>query len=258
VRTMLDENFVLWGGDVARLESHQVSQMIHARGFPCLTALLPVSVEEIRVIQRVHGQVEPDAAVAMLHACMDEMGSHRAELVARTEQHSEDRMLRQDQDQEYEQALAMDRQRAEERKKEEEVRREAEREEREMEEAQQAIIKRSETEKFELESRRKKAAQKMVEEGTGEAYTARIAMRLPAGQRVDRKFRPEDTLEAVYAWADCLAYLPENEAKALVVPMKFALKNSYPAKLLIEKDKTIQELQLSGASILCQEIEDDD
>lgn len=258
VRMMLDENFVLWGGDVARLESHQVSQMIHARGFPCLTALLPVSVEEIRVIQRVHGQVQPDAAVAMLHACMDEMGSYRAELVARQEQHSEDRQLRQDQDQEYEQALAMDRQRAEEQKKEDETRREAEREEREREEAQQAIIKRTETEKLDLESRRKKAAQKMVEEGVGEDCTARIALRLPAGQRVDRKFRPGDTLEKVYAWADCLVHLPENEAKGLVVPMKFVLKNSYPAKLLIEKDKTVQELQLAGASILCQEVEDDD
>lgn len=258
VRNMLDENFVLWGGDVARLESHQVSQMIHARRFPSLTALLPVSVEEIRVIQRVDGQVQPDGAVAMLHACMDEMDTHRTELMARQEQHHEDRQLRQDQDTEYEEALAMDRQRAEERRKEEEARREADREAREKAEAEAAIIKRSETEKFELETRRKAAAQKMTEAGVGEDCTARIALRLPAGQRVDRKFRPTDTLEAVYAWADCLVHLPENEAKGLVVPMKFVLKNSYPAKLLVEKDKTVQELQLAGASILLQEVEDDD
>lgn len=223
-----------------------------------MTALLPVSVEEIRVIQRVSGQVEPDAAVAMLHACMDEMGSHRAELVARQDQHTEDRQLRVDQDAEYQEALALDRQRAEERQREEAARQEVEREQRELQEAQQAIIKRSETEKFDLDERRKRAAQKMVEQGIGEDYTARIALRLPAGQRLDRRFRPGDTLEVVYAWADCLMHLPENEGKGLVVPMKFVLKNSYPAKLLVEKEKTIQELQLAGASILCQEVEDDD
>eukprot|EP00439_Symbiodinium_sp_Y106_P058788 s1545_g8.t1 len=66
------ENFVVWGGDVARMEAHQVAQMIRVRQFPSFCVLLPASVEEIRVIGALHGQIEVDAAFGLLTACMED------------------------------------------------------------------------------------------------------------------------------------------------------------------------------------------
>ncbi|CAK9083410.1 unnamed protein product [Durusdinium trenchii] len=97
------------------MEAHQVARMIHARQFPSFCVLLPASVEEIRVIGALHGQIEPDAASALLAACMEEMETHRAEIVAQQAQRVEDRFLREQQDREYQEALEMDRRRAEER-----------------------------------------------------------------------------------------------------------------------------------------------
>jgi len=65
-------------------------------------------------------------------------------------------------------------------------------------------------------------------------------------------------LTDVYAWADCIAFLPENDGKGLIVPERFMLKTSFPSKNLSEMGASIQELQLSGAMVNLTEIEDDD
>jgi len=90
-----------------------VSQLIHARQYPCFCVLLPASVDEIRVIGALNGEVQTVAAIELLAACLEEMESHRAEIVARREQQQEDRTLREQQDREYQEALEMDRKREE-------------------------------------------------------------------------------------------------------------------------------------------------
>jgi len=82
-------------------------------------------------------------------------------------------------------------------------------------------------------------------------------MRLPTGQRLERKFPIRATLADVYTWADCAAYLPQYESKGLEIPARFVLKTSFPSRELNEMEKTIEELQLSGTNLLLAEIEDD-
>jgi len=257
VRTMLDENFLLWGGDIARMESHHVAQMIHARQYPCFCVLLPASVDEIRVIGAINGEVQVDAAVALLAACFQEMESHRSEIVARQHQHVEDRNLRADQDREYEEALEMDRQRTVQREAEEAEQREAQKLVDEQRRQEQELLDQAEAEKRALEERRKISAAALHLTAESPESTARLALRLPTGQRVQRKFMPNSTLADVYTWADCVAYLPENLGK-FEIPRRFMLKLSFPSKDLTEMTSTIEELQLSGTNILLAQIDDDD
>lgn len=253
IRTVLDENFILWGGDVARMEAHQVARMIHARQFPSFCVLLPASVEEIRVIGALHGQIEAEGAQALLAACMEEMETHRAEIVAQQVQRVEDRYLREQQDREYQEALEMDRRRAEEReaqrRQEEEERRQAEEEQRKAQEEMERQLKLQQ----ELEAKRRSLAAQL-QSASG---TARLALRLPSGQRVERKFEPTATLQEVYDWASCVAFLPENSDKGIEIPERFVLKTSFPARDLDEMDRTVDELKLSGTNILLAAIEDD-
>mmetsp|Transcript_83654 Transcript_83654/g.210858 ORF Transcript_83654/g.210858 Transcript_83654/m.210858 type:complete len:430 (+) Transcript_83654:95-1384(+) len=256
VRTMLDENFLLWGGDIARMETHYVSQMIHARQYPCLCVLLPASVDEVRVIGAVQGEVQVDATISLLAACFEEMETHRAEMVARSAQQVEDRHLREQQDQEYQEALEMDRKRAEQQAAQER----AEREAREAAEAEkrkeEEQLARIEAERVALEEERRQQAARLGAEG--EDATARVALRLPAGQRAQRKFRPTATLADVYAWAGCVGHLPENEGRSLEIPRRFMLKTSFPTRDLVEMESTIQDLQLAGTNLVLAEIEEDE
>merc|ERR1712151_1195813 len=87
---------------------------------------------------------------------------------------------------------------------------------------------------------------------------AMIALRLPAGQRIQRKFLQTATLQDVYDWAEVAAYLPENLEKNLQIPQRFVLKTSFPSQELVEKERGIEELRLVGTNILLAEIEDED
>jgi len=254
--TMLNENFLLWGGDVLRVETHFVAQMMHARQYPCFCVLLPANADEIRVIGALHGEVQVDAAVGLLTTCLEEMDAHRAEIVARREQHAEDRNLREQQDREYQEALEMDRRREEQQQLLAREQQEAQRLADEQLREEQEALSRHEAQQQELQERRRRQAAQLAPE-VPEA-TARISLRLPAGQRVQRRFLISATLTDVYAWADCAAYLPENEGKNLVVPDRFLLKTSFPTKDLVEMDSTVQDLQLAGTNIVLAAIEDDD
>jgi len=266
IRMMLDENFLVWGGDITRMESHRVAQMIHARQYPCFCVLLPASVDEIRVIGALNGDIQVDPTVALLTTCLEEMEMHRSEIVARREQHVEDRSLRQEQDVEYQQALEMDKKREEDAKaariaEEEQQKVEADRlgeEARVAEKAQQEAEDEAaqvEKQRVESEAKRKRKASEL--EMPGPEAKARICIKLPTGQRTERKFAADATLADVYKWADCLPFLPENQDKGLVVPERFMLKTSFPSRELTEMDRTILELELAGAMVLLAEIEDD-
>merc|ERR1719336_942388 len=107
----------------------------------------------------------------------------------------------------------------------------------------------------ELQGRRRTLALELQSE-SAEA-NARIALRLPGGQRLQRKFTPTATLQDVYNWAEAAAYLPENAGKGLEIPARFTLKTSNPPRDLTEKNRTIGDLQLAGSMILLMELEDD-
>mmetsp|Transcript_24902 Transcript_24902/g.48484 ORF Transcript_24902/g.48484 Transcript_24902/m.48484 type:complete len:475 (+) Transcript_24902:45-1469(+) len=256
VCTMLNENFLLWGGDILRVETHFVAQMMHARQYPCFCVLLPANDDEIRVIGALHGEVQVDAAVALLTTCLEEMDAHRAEIVARREQHAEDRSLREQQDREYQEALEMDRRREEQQQLLEQEQRETQRLAEEQLRQEQEALSRIEAQQQELLERRQRQAAELAPESAD--ATARISLRLPAGQRVQRKFATCATLKDVYAWADSAAYLPENKGRDLMVPDRFVLKTSFPTKDLVEMNSTVEDLQLAGTNIVLAAIEDDD
>mmetsp|Transcript_112722 Transcript_112722/g.323922 ORF Transcript_112722/g.323922 Transcript_112722/m.323922 type:complete len:491 (+) Transcript_112722:184-1656(+) len=251
VRQMLDENFVLWGGDAASPSVRGVVRLTRTREYPSLSVLLPAAVDDIQLINSMSGQAELDMAVALLTACMDDMQMHRAAIVARTEQFAEDRQLREQQDREYQEALEADRKRAEEQALQEQRQREEEQQAREEAEALEAKCR-------EREESLRRRARELAEAGEGPEATARISLRLPAGQRIDRKFSPEAPLETVYSWAEVAPYMPENEGKGLVVPERFKLTSSFPSRELTERERTVAELNLAGSALLLAEVEDEE
>jgi len=253
---MLDDSFVLWAGDIARGETHVVAMTVHALETPCLAVILPRSLDEMRVLEMLTGDLQPDQVVARLVSCLDHMDAHRAELMARAEQQTEDRLLREQQDLEYQEALEMDRLRIEEEERQTQERKKQEEEARKVEEEAKAEAEKKEQERLAIiEGKKSRAA---AFGGPPPEASASISLRLPAGQRVQRKFLPTATLEEVYQWAELVPFLPENEGKQLLVPDRFVLKSNFPSRDLVEKEQTVEALKLAGTNILLAAIEDDD
>lgn len=185
------------------------------------------------------------------------MESHRSEIQARQSQHVENRSLREQQDEEFQEALALDRLRAEAAEAESQQAAEVQRQESERLQKEQDLAAKLEADRLAIQERRRQLASALEAAGIPADATARIAVRFPSGQRLDRKFRVDATLADIYNWAECCQFLPGNQEKGIEVPQRFALRTAFPSKELTEMQRTVQELQLSGTNILLTEIEDD-
>lgn len=253
VRTMLDENFLLLGLDIGQMEEQRLPQVFRAPEHPFFCVLAPAGgASQVRVGGSLHGDIQVDALVALLISCAEQV---HAERIARSDKVIEDRLLRDYQNEEYQASLEADRQRAESKKAQEQQEQEVERlaqEERDRERSASDEQERQWT--LVVEQRKRKAA--VLEDEKPDAQS-RISLRLPTGQRLQRRFCQTATLADVYIWAESAAYLAENEGKGLEVPQRFMLRTVFPSKDLTEMESSIADLQLSGTNLVLAEIEDD-
>lgn len=253
--SMLDRNFLLWGGDMSRREPQVVARVVGAVQFPSFSVILPASHDDVRVIGAMTGDMELDSVMALLTACNGDMETHQSEMVARNMQHSEDRYLRDEQDREYQQALEMDRKAAEAQRLREGQEREEQRKVEERVRKETDELEKIEMAKKQVQDGRRRSVSALMPEDDPEA-TARVALRLPGGQRLQRKFKPTATLAELYLWAEVAAHLPENQGKGLQIPERFKLTTSMPARDLDQKERTVEELKLSGTNILLTGLDD--
>eukprot|EP00451_Oxyrrhis_marina_P023483 CAMPEP_0204345906 /NCGR_PEP_ID=MMETSP0469-20131031/26748_1 /ASSEMBLY_ACC=CAM_ASM_000384 /TAXON_ID=2969 /ORGANISM="Oxyrrhis marina" /LENGTH=435 /DNA_ID=CAMNT_0051331427 /DNA_START=23 /DNA_END=1330 /DNA_ORIENTATION=+ len=257
VRAILDRDFVFWGGDIFGMEAHRISQLLGVRSYPFFAVILPASVEELRLIASggQRGSSDTTQVVQILTQCLDEMEGHRAEMASRATQHQVDRMLREEQDREYHEALEADRLKAEKGAEEARKRQDAE--------AAAQAAREAEAAKERDEEKRK---ERLLVDFQASRYKSgdpeprsRILMRLPGGQRVESSFRQSDTVQVLHDWASICAKLPENEGKNFEVPPRFQLQTSYPKRELSDTSKTLKELDLvPDGTILLTVVEDDD
>lgn len=253
---MLSESFFVWGGDLKRRDTLTAAQTLNVRQFPNMSVVLPASSTDIRVLGTMSGAIQADSFLALLTACVEDLETHRVESFVALEQQVEDRLLREQQDHEYQMALEVDRQRARQKELQEEQEREARQQEEERLRLECEELAKAERAKQQLqECRRQRAAELPAED---HECTARISIRLPSGQRIQHAFRPDTTLSEIYAFAEVCAYVPANQEKKLEIPSRFLLKTSFPSQVLEEMDRTIEDLKLAGSNMLLTEVEDDD
>eukprot|EP00747_Dinoflagellata_sp_TGD_P190147 gnl/TRDRNA2_/TRDRNA2_51381_c0_seq2.p1 gnl/TRDRNA2_/TRDRNA2_51381_c0~~gnl/TRDRNA2_/TRDRNA2_51381_c0_seq2.p1 ORF type:complete len:479 (+),score=120.93 gnl/TRDRNA2_/TRDRNA2_51381_c0_seq2:73-1509(+) len=106
----------------------------------------------------------------------------------------------------------------------------------------EAEAKESEAER---ESRRQARAAEILakpEPAAAGNATARIQLKLPKGQRLQRIFRADEKLETVYAWADCCRPEP--------VPQSFVLCTNFPTASLTDRSATLGALGLPPSAVL--------
>merc|ERR1712093_237233 len=140
---------------------------------------------------------------------------------------SEDALLRHEQDEEYNVALAADQAAEKKRRCTAEV---------DVGEASRpesfanvdAELHPQPREEAQQEALRRQYADEFLSAPAPVGKVARLLLRLPTGERLERTFSADAPLSRVYAWATCCALLPEARGQALSVPAQFELATSFP------------------------------
>eukprot|EP00192_Tetraselmis_astigmatica_P005709 CAMPEP_0117665772 /NCGR_PEP_ID=MMETSP0804-20121206/9999_1 /TAXON_ID=1074897 /ORGANISM="Tetraselmis astigmatica, Strain CCMP880" /LENGTH=459 /DNA_ID=CAMNT_0005473229 /DNA_START=125 /DNA_END=1504 /DNA_ORIENTATION=+ len=250
----VNENFVVWGGDVCYSDAFGLAQSIKATTFPSV-ALLLGSSSRLRLVCLLEGRsYNAETLMARLLSAVDD---HGAQLVVdRTEAQEREmnRMLREQQDREYQESLEQDRLREEaveaERRAAEEAVRAAEEEEARIRAGEEAEARRQRDFQAAIAKRRAKAYAAVTEEPpAGTPGSCPVRVRMPDGSNLQRRFLTTDKVQALYDYVDI------QEGFEI---LKYNLVSNFP-HCVYEGEKrglTLAEAGLAGAMLLIQSLDD--
>ncbi|OAA60088.1 UBX domain protein [Cordyceps fumosorosea ARSEF 2679] len=196
-------NVVLWGGNVLDSEAFQVAREYKCTKFP-FSALVCLTPREgsarMGIVKRLAGPMPPAAYLAELQGAVEKYGADMAGVRAERSAQEFARSLRDQQDSAYERSLAIDRERA--REKREAAAAAAEKEKRALEEAMAASRRREQAALW----RAWRAKQIRPEPPAGDKEVVRVALMMPQASgagRITRRFAQDAPVEELYAFVEC-------------------------------------------------------
>ncbi|KAI6777981.1 UBX domain-containing protein-like protein [Emericellopsis cladophorae] len=196
-------NIILWGGNVLDSEAYQVSTEYKCTKFP-FSALICLTPKEgstrMGVIKRLVGPTPAATYVSEMQAAMEKYGGDLANVRAERTAQEVTRSLRTEQDSAYERSLAIDRERA--RQKKEAAEAAAAAEERAEREAAQAAI----LEQKRAQWRTWRATKLHPEPPSSDKSVVRVALMMPeetGAGRITRRFAQDAAMEELYAFVEC-------------------------------------------------------
>ena len=242
VASVINGQFAFWAGDVDYAPPAHLLRAFPVRGVPLLIAVVSVNSTELKIVAACSGRAQ--FTVPGVVAVLQKAQEQQDRLMAEDYQLAVNRTLRQDQDQEYEEALARDRALAE------------ERERIESEAAKKAEVKNdrkanTEQERARLVSKFRDAPQPL--------NPTTIVVRLHDGVRIERKFEKTSTVTTLHEWVLCCGELhPQAVGAAKKIHSgNFSLSTSYPSKRLDEMSATLEEAGLVPNAVLVVSLLDD-
>ena len=257
-------NWWLWAGTVQDAEAYQVSTALNVTKFPYAALVVYTPSVSSTAMSKVTTSSGPIAAQDLITKLQAAMNTHSTELDRVRRQRSEQqqtRNLRQEQESAYERSLAQDREKARRRKEEEAAKEKAEREERERSQQKENEVRNL------AQWRRWRARSIPAEPGADVKDAVRMSLRMPSGERVIRKFKPDADLEELYAFVECYDQLEEVSEKPVPAPVgyqhayKFQLVSPMPREVYdLEKGGSIRDRVGSSGNLIVEKIlgEDDE
>lgn len=237
-----NNNIVLWAGTVQDAEAYQVSTALNVTKFPYTALIVHTPSVSSTAMSKIAHTTGPVTAREIITKFQTAMQTQEAELDRVRRQRQEQqatRNLRQEQESAYERSLAQDREKARKRKEEEAAKERVEREEREKQERRQ-------TKAQNLEQWRRWRAQNIPSEsGAEEKDAVRMSLRMPSGERVIRRFRPDADLEELYAFVECYDYLEEVSENHVPEPQGY--EHDYKFRLVSPMPREAFDVDTGGS-----------
>ena len=241
VVSVINEQFIFWGGDVDFSGPLHVLNALPIRNIPMFIALISFNTTELKVVAAC---AAPHFTVETAMNVLQKAQEAQDRLMAEDEQFRINRSLREDQDREYQEALDRDRRLEEERQKKlEDERKIAELEA----EKQQAKM-----DKLTASLREKEAAMNRVERAKTILSATTIVVRLPSGVRIEKKFDKSEVIATLYDWVLACGLIHSHalEVSKSIHPGNFALSTSFPARRLTDMEATLEQLDLVPNAVL--------
>ncbi|PTU23025.1 hypothetical protein P175DRAFT_0432040 [Aspergillus ochraceoroseus IBT 24754] len=239
-------NLVVWGGNVQDSEAFQVSNSIRCTKFPFAALIVHtpnVSSTAMSVIARISGTTSAAELVEKLRSAISQNREPLERLRATRAEQQASRSLREQQDSAYERSLAIDRERARQRREAEAAR---QREEQLAADRQAAEEKRAR----DLAQWKQWRAQSLPDEPSADVKEAvRISLRLLSGERVVRRFSPAADMEELYAFVECYEVLKESEAseKATTIEEPEGFQHEYGFRLVSPMPRMVYKVNAGGS-----------
>lgn len=212
----INSNCLMWACSVDSLEGYRVSQALRENTYPFL-ALVVQREFRMTVVGRIEGFVEPECLLQRLRTIISDNEAFLVAARADREERSFNQALRQEQDVAYLESLRADQEKDEKKRRERLLEEERLREIRELELAEER--------KKEEMTKKKQDAIKQVppEPASDEIGICRILIRLPQGQKLERRFhRTIHTLKDLYYF---ILSHPDS-------PYQFEMATSFPKRTL--------------------------
>mmetsp|Transcript_33048 Transcript_33048/g.71916 ORF Transcript_33048/g.71916 Transcript_33048/m.71916 type:complete len:477 (+) Transcript_33048:44-1474(+) len=278
---ILEESYVVWAGDVGRFEPGQISRQLSATIFPTVIVCQPLAHTYdlqtfclewpmgtfaqplFRLSPGQQGEsLCADQVIAALTSAAEDhnqsIQSREAQLQRRNSQAEEARRLREEQDREFEESLLADQIAAVRRIEEAgpeagqpadsaaaaEAAAAREAEAKALAEAEAKAKAEAEAAAAAEEQRQRRAAEitALPEPAPAGRETAKISVRLPSGESIQRIFRADQPVGEVYEWAHCCRPSP--------LPLAFDLCTTFPARALTDRSAILSELDLTPSAVL--------
>ena len=242
----VNENFIVWGGDVDQRDAYMTSRVLQATSFPFLGILVwpadkrnPMLLERIEISLPVNANINFTSLIERFRKCINK---HEGLVIAsrRIQQERESRrILREQQEKEYNDSLRADQER------EEALKREADERTRIMEEEEE---QKALNEAMELS--KKLTRQQIVEEKKNRVgdependrnLNTRIQLKYPDGSRTIRRFSKLVTLDLVRDFVDIEIITKELEIE------NYSLNLNFPKRTFRKDDEETKHLTLEEA-----------
>jgi len=228
------QGFMVWYGDVHTLEASKAMSVFNVTTFPYVSVLSCAS--RPRVLVNLMGRFSGDELLANLVSVVDEHGVEQDNHRAQVAQNIENRQIMTEQRSEYEEALLADQERERQREAERAAREAAEEAAREEEERR---LREAEERRQELE-RLKESLSAEPEAGP---EVVELAVRLPNGKSVVRRFAKAEPLQNVYTFV-------EVEASKLALDLGSYSLVDFRRKQFSDKQASVADAGIEGNSRL--------
>lgn len=249
----VNNTFVSWGGDVRKADAFGLASRLNVSTYPFL-ALLAYSGSRTKLVMAVQGKVAKEQLLAAMARAVEDQGALLvAERVERQELETSRRLL-DEQNAEYEAALAADRERDARREQERKSEQDRQRVLDEQAAAEQAAADAEAAKKAEAEAsirrRRVSKGASLAPEPAAGSPAAALRVRLPDGSNHQRSFALDATIEQVYDWVDSLESVAFH---------KYSLVCAFPRRVYGSDSRglTLEQAGLAPQGALFVQGEDD-
>jgi len=258
-------NIIVWGGNVLDSEAYQVSREYGCTKFPfsCVVCLTPKEGStRMGIVKRLVGPMTPEAYISGIQNAINKYGPDLNAVRAERAAQEMARTLREQQDSAYERSLALDREKARQKREAAAAAAAAEQQAREKAEAAARL------QRLRQQWREWRATTIPPEPDPTIKDAVRLALNMPASSgagRIVRRFSSQTTLEELYAFVECYDLLKDASKKLTEKPegyehhYRFQISSVMPRETFEPSSAvTIGEKMGRGGSLVVEDMPDDD